>query len=512
MKNLSKKTFRIVGALNFFNEAFVVPAGVTNMRVLFKKDFMQDAFFNTNGIDQFGNVFSWGRGPIGDALSANSIVPKDITATIGRPLRKPFLQTDGRMVNWGDNTFGQLGGGAIGGSNNNPTPTPGMLAIKKLFRGETCYALKENGDLYAWGKNTDGQVGDGTVANTGTPFLVLQNVVDFWPDSQTRSPRGCFAKTSDNQLWAWGADPGTWGSLGNGATGGQLSPVQVSGGLNFVKVDRCGKATNSHTIGLTIDGDAYTWGYGANGELGNGANGNSNVPVLVSGGNKYQDVQAGADFCLALTTVGVPLSWGSSALGQLGSGLVNKNVPTGITNLGGGVSKIYVNVQAAHVIDLSGKLFSWGNQSANFPVLGVGDNVLKSAPTAVTGVVGRFEALALPLEGFMVHAITNRGTRYAWGDNTDGDAATQKGTLGVNSTALRINTATLVQTTVAFVGPTITGNVNWKPPTNEPEIYEKAVTPGSTLSINLSGSRANIPELDLHSDQFCSEIELQWMG
>ena len=53
---------------------------------------------------------------------------------------------------------------------------------------------------------------------------------------------------------------------------GDADPVAVAGGLPFSQVD----AGNRHTCGVTTGGVGYCWGYGGDGELGDGTDQNQN--------------------------------------------------------------------------------------------------------------------------------------------------------------------------------------------------------------------------------------------
>src|SRR5262245_4692121 len=70
-------------------------------------------------------------------------------------------------------------------------------------------------------------------------------------------------------------------------------------------------------------GTLRTWGFGGDGELGNGNTNNSGVPVKVKlpAGTKVTEVRAGCDFTIALTSTGTVLTWGDNSLGQLGDGV-----------------------------------------------------------------------------------------------------------------------------------------------------------------------------------------------
>jgi hypothetical protein len=106
--------------------------------------------------------------------------------------------------------------------------------------------------------------------------------------------------------------------------------VQVSI-LTDVKAIACGVY---HTLAITNDGKVWTWGFNLYGQLGNGTNTDSNVPVQVSGLNDITAVAGGYAHSLALTNSGVLWDWGYNNDGQLGNGTsTDSNVPIEVSGL-----------------------------------------------------------------------------------------------------------------------------------------------------------------------------------
>ncbi|MET9020692.1 Ig-like domain repeat protein, partial [Actinopolymorpha sp. NPDC004070] len=125
---------------------------------------------------------------------------------------------------------------------------------------------------------------------------------------------------------AWGA--GGAGQLGNGGNSNVDSPVAVDlpAGVRLVKI----AAGESHSLALTTTGEVLAWGANADGQLGDGTNAARNRPVLVKlpANTIITDIAAGGNHSLALTTNGDVLAWGDNADGQLGNGSnEDSNVP-----------------------------------------------------------------------------------------------------------------------------------------------------------------------------------------
>jgi len=121
----------------------------------------------------------------------------------------------------------------------------------------------------------------------------------------------------DGTLWAWGTNFS--GQLGNGTNANSNVPVQEStGATNWVAIAGGG----SHTVALKADGTLWAWGRNSEGQLGNGTSGLgafSNVPVQEStGATNWVAVAGGFAHTVALKADGTLWAWGANASGQLG--------------------------------------------------------------------------------------------------------------------------------------------------------------------------------------------------
>ena len=124
------------------------------------------------------------------------------------------------------------------------------------------------------------------------------------------------ALTDSGEVYSWGDNE--YGQLGLGDTTDRTSPKKVTQNVNdgskvvFADV----KSSNGFSIGLSTQGDLYTWGENNFGQLGLGTSGTGtymSLPQKVTvSGVKFTDISAGAGgfHSLALTDSGEIYSWG----------------------------------------------------------------------------------------------------------------------------------------------------------------------------------------------------------
>ena len=235
------------------------------------------------------------------------------------------VTTTGAAYCWGRGVEGQLGDGTNAISNV-PVAVSGGLTFQSVSAGgfHTCGVTTAGKRAYCWGFNREGQLGDGT----NTLFIKVPVAVSGGLTFQSVSLGrfySCGVTTAGKRAYCWGFNGD--GELGDGTNTDSNVPVVVLGGLTFQSVS----AGSEHSCGVTTAGAAYCWGLNGTGQLGDGTNAISNVPVAVLGGLTFQLVSAGVAHSCGVTTDGPAYCWGWNGNGTLGDGTnTDSNVPVGV--------------------------------------------------------------------------------------------------------------------------------------------------------------------------------------
>lgn len=156
----------------------------------------------------------------------------------------------------------------------------------------------------------------------------------------------------DGTLWAWGDNK--YGQLGNGTNENSLNPIQIGSDNDWVSVN----AAYSFSIALKRDGTLWTWGRNESGRLGDGTTTDRNTPAKIGEDNNWKSIATGHYYAsLALKTDGSLWIWG--AIYPSGE---QRRTPIEIGEKGDWQTLSY-NGGTYHVINSSGELWGWGNNS-----------------------------------------------------------------------------------------------------------------------------------------------------
>lgn len=283
-----------------------------------------------------GTIFAWGfngSGQLGDGTydSHNVAVPvldlSDVVYIAAGYQHSVAVKKDGTVWAWGYNGAGQVGDGTTV-SRTSPrqvTLPENAKAVAVAAGFNHSLALLSDGTVLAWGDNGYGQLGDGTNTMRKTPVPVpgLNGITQLAAGSDFS-----LAIDGSGHLFSFGAN--NYGQLGHGDTAARSTPAQVMA-LNDVQSVAAGQ---SHTLVALADGSLYSFGRNSNGQLGiPSVSGNSLVPVKVSEVANVSGVGAGFQHSLVLTSSGQLMAFGANWEGQLGIESVDSCDPSQPTAL-----------------------------------------------------------------------------------------------------------------------------------------------------------------------------------
>jgi alpha-tubulin suppressor-like RCC1 family protein len=222
----------------------------------------------------------------------------------------------------------------------------------------------------------------------------------------TKSGQNDYVGSTPLFSWGYGAN----GQLGQNTTTQFSSPVQIPG-TSWSSIS----AGGHHALATKTDNTLWSWGHNSVGQLGQNTTTYFSSPVQIPG-TTWSAISAGSRYTsLATKTDGTLWSWGQNQYGQLGqNATTNVSSPIQIPGTtwssisGGGHSRFSLATKT------DGTLWAWGGNSVGQ----LGQNITTdvSSPVQIPGTTWS------SISGGNNHSLATKtdGTLWAWGGNSSG--------------------------------------------------------------------------------------------
>lgn len=395
------------------------------------------------------------------------------------------IKQDGSVWSWGSNSHGQIGNGAEGSelTELNPVEVTGMTNAVSVGAGKYfSLAVKQDGTVWAWGDNSYGQLGDGAItfrddatsqislnANQATPVQVkgISDAVSVY-SSFSKS----YVVRKDGTVWSIGG-PSTYKQTPETFNYSLLAPTQVQG-LEQVSQVMMGWTSN---LAIRKDGSLVVWGYNDYGEKGDGTVGEAFGPTAVKGFEKVISASGAPNLIMAVKSDGTVWAWGN-LLHVQDAAISHPTRIEGLTD----VKAVEAGYNIHYILKNDGTVWQWDK----FQVTAAGEQQWK-VQADLEQVAGLSNVESLSAGGGWSHviALDKNGHAWAWGDNSTGQ-------LGNNSTAY---SAQPVMVGGDGLEAEDAGEAEEETPAVEPEAsVEEIVSDPNAIIVTLNGTVLNFEQ------------------
>eukprot|EP00742_Colponemidia_sp_Colp-10_P002990 GILJ01003191.1.p1 GENE.GILJ01003191.1~~GILJ01003191.1.p1 ORF type:complete len:574 (+),score=72.27 GILJ01003191.1:35-1756(+) len=328
---------------------------------------------------------------------------------------------DRAVFTFGQNSYGEL---AQGDLQERHIPTlvdfcQGKNIVQVVAGNEHTLVLTDTGEVYSAGYNDSGQCGQGNTSRVTS--LKLVDSLREKKITYLQSTNGCehvFAVTAEGDLFSFGYN--ARGQLGHGDVTSVAVPrsVQALAGKRVVSVG----CSYYHSVVACENDELYSFGRNDHGQLGHGDHADRLEPQLVVAmqGKKVTSIGCGQYHTVLCTDSGEVYSMGKNDYGQLGLGMstMSQDQPRFISEL-----QAYNVVKVAsgyyHSIALTDDhhVFCWGRN--DYGQLGAGDTHNYRTPHLTEALEGK--GVGQVAAGcYHTFALAESGYLYGFGRNNHG--------------------------------------------------------------------------------------------
>lgn len=282
-----------------------------------------------------------------------------------------------------DGIFCTIGDCCDGSGRCAGVPTDDLHDVVEVAAGDchTCVRI-ETGEVKCWGCNVFGQVGDGTAIQRTAPEDVT-GLASAAVDIAAGFYHTC-AVLDTGGVQCWGRNDR--GQLGDGTDDISRVPVNVTGLVAAVAVG----AGEAYTCAVISGGDVTCWGANGSGQLGDGTDGDSLTPVDTAPGitMNAEAISCGSGHSCALLSSRDIQCWGANGNGQLGNGTYDGSLSPLDVDMTGW-SAVSVSAGSHHTCAVRNEGTSgakcWGRN--NWGQLGDGSTTPQNTPVDVQSLV-----------------------------------------------------------------------------------------------------------------------------